>query len=73
MSCNCAQCNKTLNDSNEQLYMYRNRKGKSVFTGFVQQNGNIIWIGKQENEYRPIVKDDDRQFFLKKMRQYDLV
>jgi hypothetical protein len=64
----CSCCQST---TNSMSYMYRNLKGQSVFTGFVQQGTNIIWVGKDEKSQRPILTDEDRQFFMTEMRQYD--
>lgn len=49
--------------------MYRNKQGKSVFTGFVQrgQTGTIVWVGKDEKADN----DADVQFFMRQMQQYD--
>ena len=53
-------------------YMYRDKKGVSTFTGFIQTKcGDIIWIGKDEKHFRRIVTEEDCQFFLKEMKQYD--
>ncbi len=52
--------------------MYRSKRGQSVLTGFIQKNGNIVWIGKSKKKvHRPIVTVEDRFFFLKEMKQYD--
>ena len=67
-NCTCRDCGS---DASEMSYMYRNLKGKSVFTGFVTKNKMIIWVGKNEAGMRPIVSEEDRQFFLSEMRQYD--
>ncbi len=54
------------------FYMYRNLKGNSRFTGFVTtKSGEITWIGKNENQFRPIKSQEDVDFFMKHMRQYD--
>jgi hypothetical protein len=54
-------------------YMYRNKNGVSVFTGFVMANDKIIWIGKNERYNRPIDVDNqsDVDFFMENMKQYD--
>jgi hypothetical protein len=46
-------------------------KGVSVFTGFITKDKNIIWVGKDEKQHRPIKMEDDRAFFMKEMSQYD--
>lgn len=72
MSCNCSDCGAT-NGKGEIMYMYRNKKGKNTFTGFVQngKGDKIIWIGKDEKSMRPILTEADRVFFLNEMKQYD--
>ncbi len=65
MSCKCGQ-------RDDQMFLYRDKMGKSVFTGFVQnKNGNITWIGKNEKSFRPILSDEDCVFFMNEMKQYD--
>lgn len=64
--CNCCQ-----SATGGMSYMYRDLKGQSVFTGFVQQGSNIVWIGKDEKSRRPIMTEEDRQFFMAQMSQYD--
>ena len=65
MSCQCGdpKC--------DEFYLYRDLRGVSTFTGFVQRGESIIWIGKDEKSYRPIINDHDRAFFMTQMRQYD--
>ena len=73
MSCNCADCGKE-SDFN---YMYREKKGKSVFTGFIQKDNDmeqIYWIGKDEKlpqKHIDIHNQEDRNFFMNEMKQYD--
>ena len=68
MSCKCGKCG----GEDEQMYMYRNKRGKAAFTGFVQNKaGDITWIGKNEKSFRPIKTEADSQFFLDEMKQYD--
>ncbi len=65
----CQCCNK----NDESFYMYRTKRGKPVFTGFVQKKDeSIVWIGKNEKKkHRPIESEEDRVFFIREMRQYD--
>ena len=68
-SCKCSDCGGA---TGGMSYMYRNLKGVSTFTGFVSKAGvGIVWVGKDEKERRPIVSDEDRQFFMQQMKQYD--
>jgi hypothetical protein len=55
------------------MYMYRNLKGVSTFTGFVNSNHSIIWIGKDEKFHRVIstTVQADIDFFMSEMQQYD--
>ena len=73
MSCHCSDCGKKDNSS-EFGFLYRDLKGNSVFTGFIQSYANasnIIWIGKDEKSHQPIVSQEDMQFFMTEMSQYD--
>ena len=56
--------------------MYRNKQGKSVFTGFIQKGktGTIVWIGENEKAKRRVINTNnsaDADFFMSRMRQYD--
>ena len=70
--CNCSSCG-CAHEKGEVMYMYRNKKGKNVFTGFVQsgKGDKIIWIGKDEKSMRPIRTQEDYAFFMNEMKQYD--
>ena len=68
--CNCSSCG-CAHEKGETMYLYRNKKGVNMFTGFIQKGENIIWIGKNEKSMRPIITEADRLFFLKEMKQYD--
>ena len=68
--CNCSKCGAA-HEKDEMMYMYRNKRGRSMFTGFVQKGENIIWIGKDEKSLHPILTETDRMFFLNEMKQYD--
>ena len=68
--CNCSKCGAA-HEKDEMMYMYRNKRGRSMFTGFVQKGENIIWIGKDEKSLHPIQTETDRMFFLNEMKQYD--
>jgi hypothetical protein len=71
MSCDCANCG----NSDDVLYMYREKNGKTVFTGFVQNKSGdrFVWIGKDENEMFLLdMKNQSHiDFFMKEMKQYD--
>lgn len=74
MSCNCSNCGSSACDG-DVLFMYRNKNGVSVFTGFVQnKNGDeIVWIGKDEKQNMPLDLNNQNHinFFMKQMQQYD--
>ena len=71
MSCDCADCG----NSDDIFYMYREKNGKSVFTGFVRNKtgDRIVWIGKDESEMMLLdMKNQSHiNFFMKEMKQYD--
>ncbi len=52
-------------------YMYRELKGVMTFSGFTTTPGRITWIGKNEDQCRPIRSQEDVDFFMKEMSQYD--
>lgn len=47
--CNCSSCG-CAHEKGEMMYLYRNKKGVNMFTGFIQKNNDIIWIGKMKNQ-----------------------
>jgi hypothetical protein len=62
------------------MYMYRNKNGKSVFTGFIRDGNEadddlgVVWIGKDERAPRRRIRRDDPasvEFFLSEMKSYD--
>lgn len=69
MSCNHVKC------ACEAAYMYRQLRGKSVFTGFVQKGGVIFWVGKDEKTKPPRrideTNEEDCAFFLTAMSIYE--
>jgi len=72
-SCKCTDCGEK-GTENEMFYMYRNLRGKSVFTGFVQnKNSEITWIGKDEKAKMKIDTNNQSHIylFMKQMKQYD--
>ena len=75
MSSSCkkdGKCSSCDSDLGEQ-YMYRNLNGESIFTGFITEKGDIVWIGKDETKYRVLnkQKQEDINFFMNEMKQYD--
>ena len=76
MSCKCKDCGKSTKEG-EYNYMYREKEGVSVFTGFIQKNGDyeqIYWVGKDEKtppQHINTKNPGDIGFFMKEMRQYD--
>ena len=57
------------------MFMYRKRRGKLVFTGFVRLGENILWVGRDERLSQPRFIDkmvpEDAGFFMKRMKRYD--
>jgi hypothetical protein len=72
MNNKCSHCDQK-GDASGHMYMYRNLKGVSTFTGFVNSNHSIIWIGKDEKFHRVIstTVQADIDFFMSEMQQYD--
>ena len=71
-SCKCKDCGFN-SSSNDLVYLYRNLKGVSTFTGFGRRGEEIIWLGKDEKQFRKIdtTKQEDINFFMGHMKQYD--
>lgn len=59
------------------MYMYREKRGVSTFTGFVKRGAAIYYVGKNtrgpQKRGRLIRTDvqEDVDFFMKEMSQYD--
>jgi hypothetical protein len=78
MSAKCKDCNCEQKEG-EFAYMYREKSGVSVFTGFIQKDGDykqIYWIGKDHTFVNsPLHINVENQahinFFMKEMKQYD--
>ena len=74
MSC-CPDCGNNI--ESEFGYLYRQKKGESVFTGFVLKDNDAdktYWIGKDEKtkpRHINFMNIKDCQFYMKQMRQYD--
>lgn len=74
MSCGCPNCGRSSAGSRGTSYMYREKRGKSVFTGFVQRNNKIYWVGKNEKTPLKLINpsvQSDADFFMRQMSQYD--
>ncbi len=55
--------------------MYRPKNGQLVFTGFIQRQEGIYWVGKDERVKPPMLLNFERKrhqaFFMRQMSQYD--
>lgn len=72
-ACQCSTCSHSSSSRDEEFYMYREKKGKSVFTGFIRKGDEIYWVGKDELSMRHIntKNPEDINFFMAEMKQYD--
>ena len=51
-ACQCSTCSHSSSSRDEEFYMYREKKGKSVFTGIIRKGDEIYWVGKDERSMR---------------------
>jgi hypothetical protein len=65
----CTDCG----DKTNTRYLYGKINGISVFTGFLEKDGKIIWIGLDEKKNRVIdfTNENDVIFYKSQIQQYD--